>query len=177
MQSLLVSSDRLTSGRRTMQRYRVQRCAVRHTGFTLIEIMVALAIFVIGALAVIRIFPPALGVVQRAERTTIGNRMARSVLARYESQPGLVPDGVYDYLATAVSATNPSGWNDFEGAVEGTVNRNRSLPAGPRDMGDTNLTNDTALERFKRIVGERHKVLIDNTTAGTPALFVLSRFT
>jgi prepilin-type N-terminal cleavage/methylation domain-containing protein len=171
MQSRFISSDGLTSGGRMAHSDALPRRAVRRAGFTLIEVMVALAIFVIGALAVIRIFPAGLGVVQRTERTTVGTQMARSILARYESQPGLVPDGVYDFLATAVSATNPSGWNDFAGAVEGTAIRNSSLPAGPRDMGDADPTNDTALERFRRIVGERHRVLVDNTS-GTPALFV-----
>jgi prepilin-type N-terminal cleavage/methylation domain-containing protein len=143
--------------------------SARRAGFTLIELLVALAIFTIGALAIVRIFPPALGVIQSSEHTTAGSRMARSILARYDSQPGLVPDGVYDYLTSAVSTNNPSGWNNFSGAVEGTVNRNSSLPAGPRDISGT------ALDHFKQIIGEKHKVVSDAATP-TPKLFVLSRF-
>lgn len=160
-------------------RQQAGRNGVRAAGFTLIEVVVAIAIFLIGALAIIRIFPPALGVIQNSENRTIGTNLSRSTLARFETEPGLVPDAVYDFVpaanggpATVELASELGGrpqWFDFYGAVVGTISKNNSMPTGRSEAALI----ESALGRFRRIVAERHTVLLDDSSP--PKKFVLTR--
>jgi type II secretory pathway pseudopilin PulG len=135
----------------------------RNSGFSLIEVTIALGIFVFGALAIVQIFPRALGVVQNSEQRAVGQRMAQTTLARYNNNPLTVPEAIIDVDPTLVDATNnPEGWSDFPGAVFGTTNRNESLPRGPVQPSDINLAASevrlSAAGRFRRVVGEQHRV-------------------
>lgn len=125
----------------------------RRGGFTLIEVVIALAIFLFGALAIVRIFPPALGIIQNSGDQLTAINLNRSTLAKFEQSPGLVPDATYD--ATP----------NFAGAVVGTALRNSSLPrANIQDF------DNTALGNFKSISRETHAV------AGTTAPYVITQF-
>lgn len=152
---------------------RAQRSASkRRSGFTLIEIGVALAIFIIGALAIIRIFPPALGVIQNSGDRQVAIGMNRKALADYESKAGQVPDSVIDRTGTTGGVAGR--WIDYPAAVVGTRNGaplgvEPSLPARPLTPGQE----DTASTgHFQYIIGERQRVLVDR--ANTP--FILTRF-
>lgn len=144
----------------------------RAAGFTLLEVAIALVVFVIGALAVLRIFPPALALVQGSESRTIGTRIDKTTLATYTSQPALVPDAVYD---SAVTAGNPSPYTTLGQpiAVVGTSSRNPSIPSG--EITDAHFQ-DSGLGHFKRVVGERPTIRQEeNSTTGNP-LYVLTRY-
>lgn len=144
-----------------LQRAALQRrikASQRGAGFTLLEILVALAIFVIGALAIINIFPPALGVIQGSENRTIATNNSRNTLARLQSNPDIVPDSIYppsNYYPDDLINDDPFDVPLFVGAVSGTISRNESLPRTIRE-GDFEAS---ALGNIKRIVGERHSVL------------------
>ena len=136
-----------------------RRDALRRGGFTLIEVVIALAIFLFGALAIIRIFPPGLGVIQNSgDRLTAGN-LNRTTLARFDKQPNLIPDAIHDYSdrdndPTTVLASDPKWKDSSAGAVVGTALRNNSLPKGT--VNDLNGGYEqSALGHFKNIVGER----------------------
>jgi prepilin-type N-terminal cleavage/methylation domain-containing protein len=139
------------------------KASQRGAGFTLLEILVALAIFVIGALAIISIFPPALGVIQNSENRTIATNNSRNHLARLQANPRLVPDSVYHplnyYAPDADDPFDNNPYGPFAGAVSGTRNRNDSLPRTIRE----NDFEASALSNIKRIVGEKHRVLSDGT--------------
>jgi hypothetical protein len=113
-------------------------------------------------------FPPALNVIQGSESRSIATNRARAYLARSTAQPGLVPDAIYDVT------TDTSGniiWNNFNGSVTGTTTRNESLPRGLEE----GAVGASALGRFKRVVGERQRVLLNDETS-EPKRFVLSQF-
>lgn len=129
-----------------------RRDAGRRGGFTLIEVVIALAIFLFGAVAIIRIFPGALGVIQNSGDQLTAINLNRSALAKFEKSPGLLPDAIYDTPATATTLP-------FAGAVVGTALRNSSLPR--QDIQDFD---NSALGRFKTISGETHTVSISGTT-------------
>jgi prepilin-type N-terminal cleavage/methylation domain-containing protein len=153
----------LATGEKTAVRYHTSKPKHGASGFTLIEVMIALAIFVIGALAIVRIFPPALNAIQGSESRSIAMNRARAYLARSTTQPGLIPDSIFE--------TDPA----FVGAVAGTTTRNRSLPTS---LEETDIQG-SALGRFKRIIGERHRILLDDSPTGANTadrLFVLSQF-
>lgn len=157
-------------------------------GFTLIEIMVALVIFVFGALAIVRIFPGALAVVQTSETRAIATRMAQATLARFESQPFSVPEAIYDYdSAFPITIGN---FSDFNGAVVGTASRNDSLPREPARFEDGDLPTGnptysgtgsrfaisrTALGRFRRVTGETKRVALSGPSA-TANRYITTRF-
>ncbi len=119
----------------------------RRSGFTLIEVAIALAIFVFGALAIVQIFPPALGVIRNNEGRVAATQLGETMLARTAGKPESVPDAIYDGDVTGA-------WQDTPAAVVGTPNRNNSLPANPLPVGFA----ASALGRFKYVEGERHTV-------------------
>jgi type II secretory pathway pseudopilin PulG len=127
------------------------RRAVRGA-FTLVEVAVALAIFVLGALAILRIFPPALGLVRGSENRSTAGRMSRSTVSAYELRKAEPPLAI---VASTAGSTFSQNWVDFRSPITnqaltqtGGVNR-ATLPAGPTD----DIT-QTTLGQFKRIVGE-----------------------
>lgn len=147
------------------------RTSARRRGFTLIEVIIALAIFVIGALAIIRIFPPALASIQGAGNRTNGARLASSELARMSVRIGgteasRVPDAIF-------FGTSPSTFNTtFGGAFNGTITSNSSLPRDARLAGNGNAANDSALQigtsgSGSYIEGERQRVMKSDN--GTPS--------
>ncbi len=133
----------------------------RRSGFTLIEVAIALAIFVFGALAIVQIFPPALGVIRNNEGRIAAMQLGETMLARTAGKPNSVPDAIYDGDAAGV-------WQDTPLAMVGTPNRNGSLPSSPLPASFT----ASALGRFKYIEGERHTVRVNG--AGTAKWILLN---
>lgn len=150
------------------------RLACRQRGFTLVEVVIALVIFVVGALAIVRIFPPALAAIRGSEeksRATHSNRgLLASMTAGQVGDSVPVPDATYDCETTNCFGGTQGGgdaWADVSAAVVGTANRSGSLPA------DVNADLSTsALGRFRFIRGEPAIVMQDQ--AGT--LFCATRF-
>lgn len=151
--------------------------ARRRAGFTLVEVMIALVIFVIGAIAILRIFPPALGVIQNSESSAIATRMGKSTIARFDTAPNLVPDAVFnaDYLNPANDPITGWKWSDarvgnstFPIAPIGTASRLYALPS---DI-TPGAFNSSSLSHFRHINGERHALAAG---AGN-GLFVLSQY-
>ncbi len=142
---------------------------VARSGFTLIEIVVALAIFVIGALAIIQIFPPALNVVRGSERRTTATQMARTRVSNYENSQHIAPDAIYtvdgggNWLDPKNSVTNDALMNN------GGITQN-TIPRGPTDN-----INDTTLGNFKHIRGEKQKVKFGDISS-TTVPYVLTQF-
>jgi prepilin-type N-terminal cleavage/methylation domain-containing protein len=132
-------------------------------GFTLVEVMVALAIFVFGAMAILRIFPGALVAVRETEDRATANRMSRARLAGFESRQLYPPDAVYvaDPSITDTNFINPGRWKEAVIAGNQPLTyvggiANNSLPAGPEELGNP-ITN-TTLGTYKQIVGEKQQV-------------------
>jgi len=143
-------------------------------GFTLIEVLIALVIFVVGALAVIRIFPPAYNGVQNSGYRTVATRLSDSILAQMKGD-GSTPDAVFDIkfdgsnngnnannwgTVDPTSLTPPSSlasfWQDQDGSVVGTADKNGSLPTGPTSTA----FDSSALGHFRLIRGEKHDVQV-----------------
>ena len=123
----------------------------RKSGFSLIEVAIALAIFVFGALAVVQIFPPALGVVRNNESRTTATQIGQSTLERIGGKSLRPPEAIFDVSA---ASTQPYKWNDYAAAVIGTSSKNASLPTSPLDSA----FNASALNHFRYIYGEPHLI-------------------
>jgi prepilin-type N-terminal cleavage/methylation domain-containing protein len=135
-----------------------KRRSVRRSGFTLVEIAVALAIFVIGALAIIQIFPPALNVVRGSERRTTATLMSRGRITAYEDRAQGAPDAIYTTDPAQAITAYPKTWIDQKNPVTNNALiqtggiSSSTIPRGPTDnIGDTTLGN------FKYIQGEKQK--------------------
>jgi prepilin-type N-terminal cleavage/methylation domain-containing protein len=146
-------------------------------GFTLVEIAVALAIFVIGAIAIIQIFPPALNVVRGNERTTTATHLSRDRVSAFENGQAIPPDAIY----TAVGGA----WNDFKSSITNTalmqtggVN-DATIPRGPGDntlpVTDPNNIGQTTLGNFKHVQGEK-QVVKAGSIGGTNMNYVVTEF-
>lgn len=141
----------------------------RRSGFTLIEVAIALAIFVIGALAIIRVFPGLLGVVQTSGEKVAATNMNRARLAEYDNRPGLVPEATYDDPAATPSW--PSGGIQT-GSTVGSVRRNNAVPRGFLNYGTS------AYGHFMHIRGEKARVspsgnflILNNSCTGVYSVY------
>lgn len=129
----------------------------RNGGFSLVEVAIALAIFIIGAVALLRIFPGGLNVLENSGNRRSGHHIANSSLDRFANQPiDAIYDGDYDSTSSNV---NRFAWNDYEGALLGdkravnAATRKRiNLPNNPNDF------DDSALGRLRCINGETQRV-------------------
>jgi prepilin-type N-terminal cleavage/methylation domain-containing protein len=140
----------------------------RRSGFTLIEVAVALALFVIGALAIVRIFPPALGVIRNNESRATAVSLGESTLARLRGPAAGAPDGVFDVVADSTEAYN---WQDYPVGIVTSASKSNTLPKQPTDAA----YDVSALSHFRYIYGETHRLKsgqeilfdrpVDSTTA------------
>lgn len=165
---------------------RSSRFRTSRQGFSLIEVAIALVIFVIGALAIIRIFPGALSVIGNNGDQQIATNLNRTALARLKSE-NAVPyanfniavnnDGTLqwrtadntNHTADFVNAGNPTN-GDIDASVIGVPRFNNSLPT----TEDINTgVNNSALSRFRGIQGEQAQVI---TFTGSTDQYILTQF-
>jgi prepilin-type N-terminal cleavage/methylation domain-containing protein len=123
----------------------------RRSGFTLIEVAIALALFVIGALAIVRIFPPALGVIRNNESRATAVAMGESTLAKLRNKTSQPPEAVFDVEA---SSTEPYKWQDFPDGIVSSASKSITLPKQPTDAS----YDASALGHFRYIYGEPHYI-------------------
>ena len=167
-------------------------------GFSLIEVAIALVIFVIGALAIIRIFPGALSVIGNNGDQQVAANLNRSTMVGLQSeqvtatpQPGITPSPVGVAAKTNFNALPLATFNNSN--ADGSLNilswtTNPSLNHSA-DFKDTNSSvigiprfNETlpdtqgietgdslsSLSRYRAIVGEKARI-IDLKTYGSIA--------
>lgn len=142
--------------------------SLRKRGFSLIEVAIALVIFVIGALAIIRIFPGALNVINNNGDQLVATNISRSTVAALQSDKA-VPDATFNLgrdasgnliWTTSTSANHSTDWKDSDTSVLGVPRFNISLP----DNGTTAATDtNSALAKYRVVVGEPE----DSFTNGT----------
>ena len=154
------------------------RSEFRKQGFSLIEVAIALAIFVIGALAIIRIFPGALSVITNNGDQLTANNLNRSVLARLKSESA-VPDAtlnvnlakwVAEFQApNAGTADHADSYEDAAVSVAGVPRFNGSLP-------DTDIQNleQTALGKYRGVLGEQATIISVGTVNAVLTQFPVS---
>ena len=124
-----------------------RRFCARRGGLSLLEVAIALAIFVIGAIALLRIFPPGLTVIEDSGKRLAGSRMADNLLARYDAEPLSIPDAIFD-------AQFDGGWiwNDYPGAMLPARSKGHSLPRSLDQL------DDSALGHLRFVRGEGHEI-------------------
>ena len=119
------------------------------------EVAIALAIFMIGAVALLRIFPPGLTVIEDSGKRLIGSRMASNLLTRYDSEPLSIPDAIYD-----ADYNGGWQWNDYPGAMLPARSKGHSLPRSLDQL------DDSALGHLRFIRGEGHEIQGPFASAG-----------
>lgn len=134
------------------------RSKPRRQGFTLLEVALALAIFLIGALALVRIFPGGLSVVEQSENTLRASDINKATLARLTNN-GSVPRSVF-YGDLATNPVAPT-WRNFNGAVLGPTRQNIALPLS----SGLDSFYASALPNMITIQGEPARIQVD--TKGT----------
>jgi hypothetical protein len=144
-------------------------------GFSLLEVAIALVIFVFGALAIVRIFPGALRVITVGGSRKIALDLNRGAMARVQSDSSTTPIATYD-----VGPSYSFGWQDgYPGdlstnrpaeprAVLGSTNRGYSLPRSS-NLSDVD---DSALGSVKAVIGEG--ALVQQSDDNT--LYILTQF-
>ncbi|MHB0912429.1 MAG: prepilin-type N-terminal cleavage/methylation domain-containing protein [Armatimonadota bacterium] len=113
--------------------------ARREEGMSLIEVLVALVVFTIGILAVVRIFPGGFVAVKHTENQALADRLAQGELERWQRRAANLPDGIlaYDNNGVLTGDTDPDNMDVLAG-----------LPVG----ADPSLYSD--VNKFRHIEGE-----------------------
>jgi len=142
----------------------------RARGFSLLEVAIALVIFVFGALAIVRIFPGALRVINIGGSRQNALNINRATMARVQNNP---PYAVYD-MDTSGNWTDgflDPTTNTYQArAVVGSTKRAYSLP---RASNQSDFFN-SALFSVRGVVGEPATVLLNANNGYAP--FILTRF-
>ncbi len=114
--------------------------------FSLLEVAIALVIFVIGAIALLRIFPSGLNVLENSANRRVAAQMSQNLLTSYNSGDlaQTTPDAIYDADASGI-------WNDYPLSALGLKRQVGTVPIGPDDFS-------SAKDGLKYINGERQGV-------------------
>ncbi len=153
----------------------LRQSQARARGFSLLEVAIALVIFVFGALAIVRIFPGALRVITVGGSRQNALNLNRATMARVQLNP---PAATYDVGPMGTS------WQDgYPGdntvtpnippgsrAVLGSTNRGYSLPRSS-NLQDYDVS---ALGSIRAVVGEG--TTVKATDEATPKFFILTQF-
>ena len=130
-------------------------------GMSLIEVLAALAVFVIGILVIVRLFPPGFFVIKQSENFTLANRLAQSELERLKGTTANLPAGIL-------------GWDIVSGSV--------LIDMNPENMDDLpGLTSENPyyysdVNKFRRIYSESTRIPAPMTTPnwGDVSLYVMN---
>ena len=147
---------------------RLRNQILHNRGTSLVEVLVALTIFVVGILTVVRMFPPGFRVVKQSESVTLANRLAQSELERLKGTSANLPVGIL--------ARDPSV---LDGVITGI---------SPDDLTDLPGTSGdpyyTDVNKFRRIYAEATRIPspidynVPNTSPGDPlrenSIYVMS---
>ena len=122
--------------------------------FSLLEVAIALVIFVIGAIALLRIFPTGLNVLEHSGNRRTAAQMSQNVLKSYDDKGELAaskPDAIFD---GDLSNTSTPDWHDYPLSMMGNRNRDKgTVPETQDDFGTS------AAGHLRFIRGEKQSVL------------------
>ena len=78
----------------------------RGDGFTLIEILIALAVLMLGVYGMLRVFPPGFRAIEASQQRTIAAQLAEAEITRWKLDPDSLPDAIVptDYSGKVVKA-------------------------------------------------------------------------
>ncbi len=127
-----------------VKQMKLLRCIRNQKGISLIEILVAMVIFVTGILIVLQIFPGGFSTVRQTEYATIANRLAQSELERIKGRIENLPDGIVaidpQNAANCITNIDPEAMGVIPNAIAGQEYY----------FSDAN--------RFRRIIGEATRI-------------------
>ena len=123
------------------------RASKSRGAFSLLEVAIALVIFVIGAIALLRIFPSGLNVLENSGNRRVAAQMSQNVLTSYNSGDlaSTTPDAIYDFNDTT------GLWNDYPASALGLRRQAGTVPVNPDDF-------NSAKDALKFISGERQGI-------------------
>src|SRR5262245_11096285 len=121
-----------------------RRCG--HAGTSIVEILVAMVILVIGIFGIIRVFPTGFGVMHYGEHVSQGTKLANAVLEQARSNAQNLPDAVVPLALDArtgitvldASLTPAVEADDFQNPMPAALAQSRFF----------------GLNRTRRIIGE-----------------------
>ncbi len=134
---------------------------------SLVEVLAALAVFVIGILVIVRLFPPGFFIVKQSENFTLANRLAQSELERLKGTTANLPAGILGYdivTGTVLIDMDPEDMGELPGL-------------GPMvAAGGANPYYYSDVNKFRRIYSESTKIPAPMSTPawGDISMYVLN---
>ncbi len=107
--------------------------------FTLIELLIALVVLLIGVYGMLRVFPPGYTAIEAGQQQTTASQLADAELGRWKLDPDALPDAIiatdYDGKVIPATVTNDSG-SLRQLLVYGDAARYSPLPLGTAQIAD-----------------------------------------
>ena len=126
-------------------------------GISLVEVLVALTVFVVGILAVVRMFPSGFVTVKHSENVTLADRLAQTEIERWRNRAANLPAGIL-----------PWGWDPITGqftVLPDTDPGDLRDPAAPSDGWPVgfDIYYHTDANKFRRIHAEVTKIPVPSS--------------
>ncbi len=85
------------------------------SGFTLVEVLIALVVLMLGIYAMLRIFPRGYSALEMTQQRTIASQLAEAELNRWRLQPEAIPDAIIatDYTGKLIPGTLTNNSDDL----------------------------------------------------------------
>lgn len=148
---------------------RISEKTQRHRGFTLVEVLVAVIILLIGVVAALRIFPPGFRALQESQETNRAMATMQAQIAEFQNHPESLPDAI---LPVDYSSPESLGWvknfdfNDLS-PIDYQGNPDKWLSSLKMPMSGNSsswpLWEPISVRAMRRIVGERVVIPADLT--------------
>lgn len=140
----------------------MMKIRVRQRGISLIEVLVVMVLLLIGIFSIVRLFPPGFLITRQTESQTLGARLARQEMDRWNTLVANVPDHI-----VAVRPVPIAGPPGYVFLVDTDTVMDDLSPGRPNNMGvDPFYYAD--INKFRRILGESVRIPIPSPVALGP---------
>ena len=126
-------------------------------GISLVEVLVALTVFVVGILAVVRMFPGGFIAVKHGENVTLADRLAQTEIERWRNRAASLPSGIlpwgWDPITSQFTVLPDTDPGDL---------RDPDAPPGGWPL-DFDMYYHTDVNKFRRIHAEVTKIPVPSS--------------
>src|SRR4051812_39066347 len=133
-----------------------RRCG--HPGTSIVEVLVAMVVLVIGIFGIIRVFPTGFSVIQYGEHVSAASKLLNAALEQARSNSQNLPDAMVPIVYDPKTGIGTPDIN-FTPAAEA---HDLNLPVTAL-AADPNLARFTGFNRTRRVIGETTKIPAPST--------------
>ena len=165
-----------------MRRNLAQHRWPNHTsrGFTLAEVLIAVAILLIGVVFALKIFPPGYDAFITAQQTTVAQRLINNTLNNFEADPDSLPDAILPVDQNIQGSPLPCRFDDLSMVDWRSVGTGVWQDFGALTYPDSDdawpLWEPVSVRAMRRVIGEKTVIPTNVSSAVAFAPKAILRF-